>query len=183
MSLRSFPPLPPEPTSEAFTRIFQVEFAYVWASLRRFGVRERDLEDVTHDLFLRVYDKWSTYDASRPVRPWLLGFAYRAASDYRRLARHRIELLGVDDDAQSLPPIAEEAMAQREDVALVEQALASLDLKHRAVLVAHELDELPVKDIAKAFDVPLFTAYSRLRLARRQFASVVRRLRARRGEP
>jgi len=165
----------------AFTRLFQAEFAYVWASLRRLGVSERDAEDLTHDTFLRVYDKLDLYDPARPIRPWLFGFAFRAASDYRRLVRHRVEVLKDGEDVPAGAPLAEEMLSKREDTELVSLALGSLDLEKRAVLVAYELDECPMKEFADAVQIPLHTAYSRLRTAREEFAAAVRRLQRRRG--
>src|SRR5262245_32120237 len=81
----------PEKTS--FAELFEEYFAYVWHSLRRLGVPERDLEDVTHDVFIRVYGRLDTRDPARPLRPWLFGFALRLAAEYRRRARNRLELL------------------------------------------------------------------------------------------
>jgi DNA-directed RNA polymerase specialized sigma24 family protein len=45
----------------------------------------------------------------------------------------------------------------------------------------HDLDEIPIPQIAHQLDVPVDTAYSRLRLARKQLAGHVLRLRASRG--
>ena len=168
--------------SEAFSRLFAAEFGYVFASLRRLGVGTRDLEDVAHEVFLQLYAKFDRLDPSRPVRPWLFGFAFRAASDYRRLARHRVEVLGRDVDAPALAPLAEDRVSRREDAELVEEALEAIDIDRRAVLIAYELDETPMKEIAEALDLPLNTAYSRLRVAREEFSEAVRRLRLRRGD-
>ena len=168
--------------ARAFQTLFRAELGYVWGSLRRLGVGARDAEDVAHDVFMRVYEKLDAYDRERPLRPWLFGFAFRAASDYRRLARHRVEVIGEDADAPASAPLAEDAMAQAEDVALVAEALDSIDLDRRAVLVAYELDECPMKEIAEALGIPLHTAYSRLRVAREELAAAVRRAKLRRGE-
>lgn len=172
-----------EDQKAAFTRLFAAEYAYVWASLRRLGVSVRDAEDVAHDVLLRVYEKLSSYDPARPIRPWLFGFAFRAASDYRRLARHRVEVMGeAHDRAADAPPI-EESLARQQEADLVVEALDAIDLDRRAVLIAFEIDESPMKEIADALQIPLPTAYSRLRVAREEFATAVRRLRLRRGDP
>jgi RNA polymerase sigma-70 factor, ECF subfamily len=167
----------------SFRAIFQAELGYVWGTLRRLGVSDRDAEDVAHDVFLRVYEKLDAYDASRPLRPWLFGFAFRAASDYRRLARHRVEVMGADRvDVAGATPSADLELARAEDSALVAQALEAIDIERRAVLVAYELDECPMKDIAAALEIPVFTAYSRLRVAREELEANVTRLRKRRGD-
>src|SRR5438128_12143498 len=57
-----------------FAELFEREFEYVWFTLRRFGVSTRDLEDVTHDVFIQVYKHLDRYDPQRPLRPWLFAF-------------------------------------------------------------------------------------------------------------
>ena len=130
---------------------------------------------MAHEIFLRVYDKLDDYDPSRPARPWLFSFAYRAASDYRKLARHRVEVMTAQE-APAIAPTAEQALERVDDARLVAEALESLEFDRRAVLIAFEMDELPMKVIAETTGVPLFTAYSRLRLAREDFRAAVERL-------
>jgi RNA polymerase sigma-70 factor (ECF subfamily) len=161
--------------------IFDEHFDYVWATLRRLGVREADREDLVHDVFLKVHSRLADYDETRPIRPWLFGFAYRVAADHHRLARHRVEVLGASSEAASESPGADDRVAVLEQRALILEALHTLDLDRRAVLVMHDVDDIAVPQIAHTLDIPLNTAYSRLRLAREQLAQAVRRLRITRG--
>jgi RNA polymerase sigma-70 factor (ECF subfamily) len=161
--------------------IFDEHFQYVWATLRRLGVREADREDLVHEVFLKVHSRIADYDTSRPIRPWLFGFAYRVAADHHRLARHRVEVLGVHADAPAAAAPADEGVAASEERTLLLEALQTLELDRRAVLVMHDVDEVPIPEIAHLLDVPLNTAYSRLRLARQQLAAAVTRFRIARG--
>lgn len=163
---------------ETFRVFFEEHFDYVHRSLRRLGVQERDLEDVTHDVFLEVHGAWTRFDASRPAKPWLFAFAFRFASDYRRLARHRA-VPTADMDLVHDRPGADAALDDAAKRDLVARALESLELDRRAVLVLHDVDEVPVPEIAAALGIPLNTAYSRLRLAREAFSAAIGRLRAR----
>src|SRR3954463_5624183 len=129
----------PGPTVE-FAGVYGAEFAYVWNTLRRLGVWERDLEDLCHDVFVIVFRILEQYDARRPIRPWLFGIAFRVASDYRRSARHRREVTGASVDAPSTAPPADEIMQRRERQRLVMQALEALELERRAVFVMHDID-------------------------------------------
>ena len=166
-----------------FRAIFDAEFAYVWSALRRLGVHPADLEDVTHEVFLRVYRRLGDYDRARPLRPWLFGFAYRAAADYRKLARHRREVPAFPDkDFADPAPPADEQLALRDRRALCELALSTLPLERRAVFVLHELEGRPVSEIAEALGVPANTAGSRLRIARTEFAAAAKRLLLQRKE-
>ena len=166
-----------------FQDIFESEFAYVWNSARRLGIPERDLEDVSHDVFFRVYERWADYDRERPLRPWLFGFAFRVASDYRRRFSHRREVLGMDSEAIDPSLNALERVIHAEALSMAQLALDGLELERRAVFILHEIDGCPIPEVARSLSIPLNTAYSRLRLAREQFQAAVRRERLRRGEP
>lgn len=169
--------LPSPPLSEAeFSALYEAQFSYVWHALRRLGVPDRDREDLCHDVFVVLYRTWPDYDTARPLRPWLFGIAFRVASDYRRRARHRFEVPG-ECDVAATAPTADEHVAVAEQRRLIEEALATLDLDRRAVFVMHELDGHAMPEIALALAVPLNTCYSRLRLARQQFAAAIRRRR------
>jgi RNA polymerase sigma-70 factor (ECF subfamily) len=167
-------PVPPD-----FRRLFDAHFDYVWHVLRRLGVDPNDLEDLTHDVFLTVYRKLDTFDPSRPLRPWLFGFAFRIASDHRRLGRHRRERLGEPPDTRDPAPTALDHAVTDELVGIARSALDALELERRAVFILHELDECPVPEVARTLGSPLNTAYSRLRLARADLRTAVHRLRAR----
>jgi RNA polymerase sigma-70 factor (ECF subfamily) len=171
----------PEP-KVTLRELFEVHASYVWNTLRRLGVPDRDLEDLTHDVFVQLQRHLGEYDLSRPVRPWLFGFAFRIASQDRRRAHHRREVQG---DAIGIDPTArpDEQLAAEQDRRLVLAALDGMPPERRAVFVLHEIDGLPMGEIAGALGIPVNTAYSRLRVARTEFAASVRRLRPRRGEP
>ncbi len=174
--------LPPRaPPLLDFATIFEEQFDYVLFSLRRFGVPERDVEDVAHDVFVQVYLRLDQYDPSRPLRPWLFGFAYRVASDYRRQVRHHVEAIGNVVDVVDPSPSAPDCLASHQAVQLVWAALNELDLDRRAVFVLHEVEGCPIPEVSRTLQIPLNTAYSRLRLAREQFARTLHRLRAQWG--
>jgi RNA polymerase sigma-70 factor, ECF subfamily len=163
-------------TRPAASALFAEHCDYVWNALRRLGIAHDDLEDLTHDTFVAVFRQWHGYDPGRPLRPWLFGFALRVASDHRRLARHRLEVPADGPEPADLAPGAVELLLQREREALAQQALQSIELGRRAVFILHELDGATLPEIAAALDLPLGTATSRLRLAREDFQTGVKRL-------
>jgi RNA polymerase sigma-70 factor (ECF subfamily) len=164
-----------------FGQVFAAEHSYVFHTLRRFGVRERDLEDVTHDVFVVVHRAIHGYDRARPIKPWLCAIAARVASDYRRLARNRNEDVTAELDARSVEPAADRLLEIKDAQALVVAALERVDETRRVVFVMVDIDELPVAEVAHALSIPVNTAYSRLRVAREEFAASVRRIKTMRG--
>ena len=166
-----------------FPTLYRSEFAYVWKTLRRLGAPARELEDLTHDLFVVVHRHLGAYDPRRPLRPWLFGIAVRVVSDYRRTFRNSHELLQSPTAAEAVDgaPAQDDRLAEAQARALLMSALEGMELDRRAVLVMHDLDGTAVPEIAAVLEIPLNTAYSRLRLARADLATAVKRLRAGRG--
>jgi RNA polymerase sigma-70 factor (ECF subfamily) len=157
-----------------FRRLFESELTYVWHALRRLGVPERDRIDVAHDVFVAVHRHFADYDPARPLRPWLFGFAFRSASDYRRRARHRFELMGVDAaDTIDTSARHDEASAERD---LLERALERVDEEKRAVLILHDIEEHTMSEISDALGIPMPTGYSRLHAGRARLAAALREL-------
>ena len=159
MSLPSAPPTP------AFRTIFDDHFGYVCASARRLGVWPADVEDVAHDVFVAVHQRLATYDPERPLRPWLFAFTVRVslAARRRHAQRRTSELVA---DVRDPAPLADERLASRQRADQLGRALEALSDEQRAVFILHDLDETPVPEIARSLEIPLNTAYSRLRLAR-----------------
>lgn len=168
---------------DQFRRIYDAELAYVWASLRRLGVAPADLEDVAQVTLLSVYEKLDEYDVGRPIRPWLFGFAFRTASDYRKKAYRRRELPtdGVQDVAppSSRRGSAEHELVRREERAMIVEALDAIPIERSAVLVAVDIDGRTAPEAAEMLGIPLNTVYSRLRVAREELTAAVRRIQTR----
>lgn len=159
-----------------FEQLFEDELDYVWHALRRLGVREADLDDEVNEVFLRVHRQFAKYDPSRPVRPWLFAFAARVAAEHRRLAHNRREVPGLPPDLLDPGPSTEAQAADNEARAMVLRALDRLDQSKREVFVAIELGGHSAPELALELGVPVNTVYSRLRLARDEFAVALRRL-------
>jgi RNA polymerase sigma-70 factor, ECF subfamily len=160
---------------------FQGEFDYLCRALRRLGVRPEDVEDEVHEVFLVLSRKWPEYDSSRPLRPYLFGIAFRVVGARKR--RRRLELKHTVDEPAEPVPGPEEALEASHVRALVLRALARVPLPRRAVLVMHDIEEVPMRDVAQALSMPLFTGYSRLRKARREFEAALTALRQEPREP
>ena len=156
---------------------YQREFDYLVRTLRRLGVNPEDLEDLAHEVFLVLRRTWSEYDPERALKPYLFGIAFRVAASHRRKYWREVPFASVE--GQDRAPYPDEVLAANQARALVLAALERIPLKRRAVLIMHDLDEVPVQDVAATLSIPLFTAYSRLRKARRELETAVTSLQKR----
>lgn len=149
----------------------------MFRALRRLGAHQSSLEDLAHDVFVAAFRALSGFVAGSPVRPWLFGIAYRVMLDHHRKASTHGEVPTATASIAERPDVRggpDEEVARRQGLTLAAKIIAGLELDRRAVFVMHELEELPMPQIAEALEVPLNTAYSRLRLARADFAAAAR---------
>jgi RNA polymerase sigma-70 factor (ECF subfamily) len=161
-------------SEEACLDAFQKELDYVHRSLRRLGTPASEVEDLAQEVFLALRRSWSEYDTGRPLRPYLFGIAFRIAAAHERKRRREVAF-GIIDVGDT-DPGPDEALQSKQARALVLAALERIPLPRRAVLLMHDLDGVPVREVAKVLAIPLFTVYSRLRKARRELEIAVIRL-------
>lgn len=168
-------PRPNPLTTLSLRAIYERELTYVWSTLRRLGVRAADLEDASHEVFVVVQRRLADYDESRALRPWLFGIAYRIASEFRRRTKRQSEV--ELEDVATQHSLQDDALGRAQDRALILTALEAVEIDRRAVFILHDIDGTAVPEIAHSLGIPLNTAYSRLRLARAEFAKAVMKLR------
>jgi len=159
--------------------LFKQYAPFVASFLLRMGISRSDLDDVMQEVFL-VAHKLGGY-APGPAKPttYLANIAVRAATTHRR--KHRVrsfvrpndELVGNAADSTHSPEGAVEEQAR---IRLLQAALERLDDDKRTVFVLAEIQGETVVAIAAGLGIPVDTAYSRLRAARKVFQEAVAEL-------
>lgn len=170
----------PSPES-ACVVAFDRNLDYIFASLRRLGAAPHEVEDLAQELFVVLHRNWGSLDQSGPLRPYLFGIAFRLVSAHRRRRSREVFLENVDscDDA----PGPETALQSKQAIKVLAAALESLPLSRRAVVIMHDLDEIPIVDVARTLNITRFGAYARLTKGRSELAAAVRRLLRGRAKP
>ncbi len=148
--------------------VFEDEFDFVHNALRRHGISESDAEDLVQEVFLVMWRRWSQFDRTRPMRPWLAGIAFRVAYNHRQRVGREVPIGFVDREDETPDP--EERLQTDKARSLVRRVLGSLPEKHRFLIVAHDVDGTSVREIAEWLGIPVPTAHTRLRAARKAFA-------------
>ncbi len=157
-----------------FEEIYRAHYDFVWRTLRRMGVSERDVMDAGQKVFIIAHRRLELFDGRSTLKTWLCGIALRVASDYRRSAVTQREILVAETPAgASAEPEQLRRLEARERLVLLDAVLSELPVEQRTVFVLFELEELPGDEIAELLAVPEGTVRSRLRLARRAFSRIV----------
>jgi RNA polymerase sigma-70 factor (ECF subfamily) len=123
--------------------------------------------DALQEAYVRAWQRWDRLVLYDDPEAWVRTVAYRrCVSHWRRLATAR----------RAAPDVAvaeSTAAVATAEVVAVRQALASLSLEHRAVLVLHEICDLSVEEIAGSLHVPKGTVKSRLARGRTALAALL----------
>ena len=156
-------------------------FAFVWRTLRRFGVPAADVDDAVQQVLLVFNQKLDSVEVGKERR-FLYATAMNTASNVRRGLRRRREHpdgetvieAHVEDDA-----VTPEALASRRQLrTLLDRTLESMTEDRRVVFTLFELEQMTCPEIADLLDVPVGTVASRLHRARNDFRVILSELHA-----
>ena len=131
-------------------------------------------EDAAQEAFMRAWENIPSYRLKSPLRNWLYRIAINAALDVlRRKPEETLE----DKEARIVADQAagpEAVLIEKEQVALLQQALKSLPEAARSVLILREYNGLSYQEIASVLEVPVGTVMSRLNYARNRLREILR---------
>jgi RNA polymerase sigma-70 factor, ECF subfamily len=135
-------------------------------------------EELSQEVFLRVYRSRSGYEPTAKFRTWLFRIATHLALNWLRDERHERGQERLDDISADLPvrqvsdcrPSVEQQMVGEVKVQEIRRAIAGLPEKQRAAVLMHKYEEMEYSQIAKVLDCSesavkslLFRAYETLR--------------------
>lgn len=155
--------------SGAFSELYQRHSGAAYALALRLSATSTAAEDLVQDAFLAVWRSGATYDAERgSVRSWVLTVVRNGAVDAARRSAARpeghVNAIAVIDWLEA-PDDTELEVAQREIVAVVRAAVASLPDEQLQVIVLAYFRGFTHTEIATILATPLGTVKGRLRLA------------------
>jgi RNA polymerase sigma-70 factor (ECF subfamily) len=165
----------------SFQVVYTQYFDFVWSSARRFGIAPDAMDDIVQEVFIVIHAKLDSLERPEALRNWIYGVVRRVASNHRRALRTQtaagIVVGSYGETAESREPTPFEHLRTNADLVLLASLLNELDEPKREVFALVELDELTVPEAAEILELPLNTAYSRLRAARQAFETAVARRR------
>jgi RNA polymerase sigma-70 factor (ECF subfamily) len=130
-----------------------------------------DAEDVTQEVFLRVFRSLAGWDPGRPLKPWIMGIAVNRCRTWLTQRARRPELVEYLQDTLPGPAADDSAELLRE----IQAALAGLRLEYRTVFVLFHEHGQPYEEIAEALDRPVGTIKTWLHRARLEILDRLRR--------
>jgi RNA polymerase sigma-70 factor (ECF subfamily) len=124
------------------------------------------LDDLVQDVFLRVWKGLPKLKNPKQFSTWLYRITWNVASDRRQqFAKQRSNLQTLNHQAELTTSDASD-LTHLHYQDLVQRGLVQLSFDHRTILVLHDLEDLPQKQIAEILELPIGTVKSRLFHAR-----------------
>ncbi len=143
----------------------------------RFAGLGTEAEDLTQEIFLKLYSSLDRYRGDVPLVAWALRLSRNLCIDHYRARRARRAADHVDDEALVHWPSSDQdpqARTQhREQVQMVHDALGELPEAMATIVMLRDLQELTYEEISTFLDVPAGTVKSRLSRARRALVDAV----------
>jgi len=155
-------------------KVFNVAYKFVG--------KHDEAEDLTQDIFLKIFKSLNTFDRRANFQTWLISISRNLCIDHYRSVRKERETIDRDVDASELSPHSHDpgpvaALEQRDRVALLREAMAALPDTLRTAVLLRDIQELSYQEIAYQLRLPEGTVKSRINRGRTELARQIRRLR------
>ena len=154
-------------------KVFNVAYKFVG--------RHDMAEDLTQDIFLKIFKALGTFDRRANFQTWLISVSRNLCIDHYRSVRKERELVDRSVDAADVSPVSSEPDAlvtlERGDRrAMLHRALAQLPDTLRTAVLLRDIQELSYQEIAERLALPEGTVKSRINRGRKELARQIRRL-------
>ena len=165
----------------AWETIVRQNWRKVFNVAYKFVGKHDEAEDLTQDIFLKIFKALNTFDRRANFQTWIISISRNLCIDHYRSVRKERQTIARDIDAGDLQPASLErgpyAVAEHQDLrALLRQALQGLPGTLRTAVVLRDLQELSYQEIADQLRLPEGTVKSRINRGRLELARQLRRL-------
>jgi len=161
-------------------KVFNVAYKFVG--------KHDEAEDLTQEIFLKIFKSLDTFDRRANFQTWLISVSRNLCIDHYRSVRKERETIDRDVDAADLAPASDNQeqlvlLEQRDRVVLLRRALAALPHTLRTAVLMRDIQELSYQEIAEHLRLPEGTVKSRINRGRTELARQIRKLRGENFSP
>ena len=155
-------------------KVFNVAYKFVG--------KHDEAEDLTQDIFLKIFKALRTFDRRANFQTWIVSISRNLCIDHYRSVRKERETMAREVDPSNLMPVSRERsphghVEQADLRRQIQEALAELPATLREAVVKRDLQEFSYQEIAEQLRLPEGTVKSRINRGRTELARHIRRLR------
>jgi RNA polymerase sigma-70 factor, ECF subfamily len=174
--------------SGAWAELVRTHHRRVYGLCYRFTGNAADAEDLTQDVFLKIYSNLTSFDTTRgSLQVWITTMTRNLLVDNFRRTRNLRATGSLDegwdvtdelrpvDRLVSSGPSPHESAAQKELAKMVQNALARVSVELREAVILRDLQDMDYKEIAQVLGIPEGTVKSRISRGRAELARLLER--------
>jgi RNA polymerase sigma-70 factor (ECF subfamily) len=165
----------------AWEQIVRQNWRKVFNVAYKFVGRHEEAEDLTQDIFLKIFKALGTFDRRANFQTWIVSISRNLCIDHYRSVRKERQTIAREVDTGDLQPASPDrtpyAAAEHQDLrAMLREALQVLPATLRTAVVLRDLQELSYQEIAEKLELPEGTVKSRINRGRIELARQLKRL-------
>jgi RNA polymerase sigma-70 factor (ECF subfamily) len=154
-------------------KVFNVAYKFVG--------KHDEAEDLTQEIFLKLFKSLDTFDRRANFQTWLISVSRNLCIDHYRSVRKERETIDRDVDAADLSPASSDtgpyaALEHSDRRALLRHALDGLAPTLRSAVMLRDIHELSYQEIAERLGLPEGTVKSRINRGRLELARQIRKI-------
>ena len=165
-------------STNSFNKLIDKYHSRIYSLTYQMTSNREDAEDLTQEIFIKAFEALPRFKGRSSFYTWLYRIGINKTINYRK-KRNRNRPLSIDALDQDITYDEVYAELDSKDSPLrhiglnelqvkLNEAMQKLSLKHRTVVVMHDIEGIPHDEIAKIVGVSVGTIRSRLFYARRQ---------------
>ncbi len=167
----------------AWEQIVRLHWRKVFNVAYKFVGKHDEAEDLTQDIFLKIFKALDSFDRRANFQTWIISIARNLCIDHYRSVRKERETIAREVDAGELSPASTDAsplrqLEQSDLREMLRRALDQLPLTLKTAVVMRDLHELSYQEIAERLGLPEGTVKSRINRGRIELARQIRRMAA-----
>jgi RNA polymerase sigma factor (sigma-70 family) len=148
----------------------------VYNKCRGFSRSDDEAEDLTQDIFLKLFVKLQTFKGKSKFSTWLYAFTYNHCVNYvNRNTAKKIEKQSVDAEnlkSEYYNPEEDERVIRNLKVEKLKVALEKISPEEKMILLLKYQDSLSIKDLTKVLDIGESAVKMRLKRAKEKLVNV-----------
>ena len=169
---------------EAFGDLVTLYEKKIYNYCLRMTNRREDAEDLTQEVFVRVYKGLKGFQGNSQFSTWIFRIAHNICIDHYRKSKFTTVSLNQpkneeDQREMDLPsedPTPEEEALRKEQQEFLLKCIGELRLEYKTVIILRDIQHHSYEEIAEILDVPLGTVKSHISRARSALREAVRPL-------
>ena len=168
--------------TKVFSQLIDTYKDMVYSLAYRMSNNPQEAEDISQEAFLHTYQSLARFNPSYKFSTWLYQITLNIIRD--KYKKKEIDYVSLDtpvetDDSEfyhqpaDLTNNPEQIISQKENLQTIQQAICSLSLKYREVIVLRHLQDLSYIEISNILKLPSGTVKVRLYRAREQLKKIL----------